>query len=259
MLVREAMRADVLTVGPAHTMREAAVRMIERHVGSALVVDPAQPGLGIVTERDLLRAVGAGQDAGIERVADHLTSEVVFAAPEWSLDQAAEAMIRGGFRHLGVVDGGDIAGMLSMRDLVCCWIERSDALAGDAAASVRDAMATDLLTVEPGETLREAAADIAARHLGSAIVLDAGNAGPGILTERDLLRSVAAGEDPGAETVADHRTADVVTAGVDWSLEQAAAAMVRGGFRHLVVVDGGETVGMLSMRDVVRRRVYRAR
>ena len=62
--------------------------------------------------------------------------------------------------------------------------------------------------------------------------------GPGIITERDVLISLGRGEDPDTERVADHLTAELVFAGADWSLEQAAVAMVRGGFRHLVVIDG---------------------
>ena len=73
-----------------------------------------------------------------------------------------------------------------------------------------------------------------------------------IVTERDLLRSIAEGQDPDAELVGDHLTAELVLAEPDWSLEEAAVAMVRGGFRHLVVVEGGETVGVLSVRDIVR-------
>jgi CBS domain-containing protein len=76
--------------------------------------------------------------------------------------------------------------------------------------------------------------------------------GPGIITERDMLISIARGEDPESERVADHLTAELVFASPGWSLEQAAVAMVRGGFRHLVVVDGGEIAGILSVRDVVR-------
>ena len=63
---------------------------------------------------------GVGQDIDHERVSDHLTSELVFAAPEWSLDQAADEMVRGGFRHV-IVLGGDVLGILSMRDIVRCW------------------------------------------------------------------------------------------------------------------------------------------
>jgi CBS domain-containing protein len=73
-----------------------------------------------------------------------------------------------------------------------------------------------------------------------------------VLTERDILHSVAAGEDPARELVAEHQTAKLTFASPEWSLERAAATMVRGGFRHLVVVDRGELVGMLSMRDIVR-------
>ena len=63
------------------------------------------------------------QDPDTEKVADHLTSELVFAGPEWSLEQAAVAMVRGGFRHLIVIEGGETAGILSVRDVVRCWTD----------------------------------------------------------------------------------------------------------------------------------------
>jgi CBS domain-containing protein len=121
MQVRDGMSAMVLTVGPSHTLREAAAQMAERNVGAAIVMDPEQPGPGIITERDLLLSIGRGQDPDQERVADHLSANLTFAAPDWSLERAAEAMVRGGFRHLIVVDGGELAGVLSMRDIVRCW------------------------------------------------------------------------------------------------------------------------------------------
>src|ERR671933_1349649 len=117
---------------------------------------------------------------------------------------------------------------------------------------VRDGMSKVVLTVGPGHTLRQAAELMAARKVGAAVVVDPEGAGPGILTERDILQSIAAGQDPDAEHVADHLTADVVAATPEWSLEEAAVAMVRGGFRHLLVVDGAETIGVVSMRDIVR-------
>lgn len=121
MQVRDGMSTVVLTVGPGHTLREAARLMAERKVGAAVVMDPEQAGPGILTERDLLNAVGRGQDPDVERVGDHLTSSVVFAAPDWSLEDAAAAMVRGGFRHLIVTDAGEVAGVLSVRDVVRCW------------------------------------------------------------------------------------------------------------------------------------------
>jgi CBS domain-containing protein len=121
MQVREGMSDVVLTIGPGHTVREAAAGMSQRNVGAAVVIDPDAPGPGVITERDVLRAVGAGQDPDKELVADHLTSNLTFASPDWSLEQAAAAMVRGGFRHLVVVENGELVGVLSMRDIVRVW------------------------------------------------------------------------------------------------------------------------------------------
>jgi CBS domain-containing protein len=93
---------------------------------------------------------------------------------------------------------------------------------------------------------------MSARRIGAAVVIDPEHAGIGILTERDILDSVAADEDPDAELAAQHRTEDLTFASPDWTLEEAAAAMVKGGFRHLVVVEGHDVEGLLSMRDIVR-------
>ena len=93
---------------------------------------------------------------------------------------------------------------------------------------------------------------MSARRIGAAVVIDPEHAGIGILTERDLLDSIAKGEDPDAELVAQHRTESLVYASPDWTLEEAAAAMVRGGFRHLVVIERSDVAGLLSMRDIVR-------
>ena len=118
MQVRDAMSSDVLTIGPEHTLREAARRMSSRKVGAAVVLDGDQDQPGILTERDILDAVGKGQDVDVERVADHLTSDIVVAHPEWGLDKAAAAMVAGGFRHLVVCHGPEVVGMLSVRDIV---------------------------------------------------------------------------------------------------------------------------------------------
>lgn len=122
MHVRDGMSGVVLTVNPGHSLREAASSMAERNVGAAVVIDPEQPGPGILTERDLLQSIGAGQSPDSEKVADHLSSKLTFASPEWSLERAAEAMVRGGFRHLVIVDGGELVGVISMRDIVRCWV-----------------------------------------------------------------------------------------------------------------------------------------
>jgi CBS domain-containing protein len=121
MRVRDGMTTVVLSVGPAHTLREAARLMSAHRVGAAVVSDPGHAGIGILTERDILDSVGSGQDPDRELVADHRTADVVFAAPDWTLEEAAAAMVRGGFRHLVVIEESEVVGLLSMRDIVRVW------------------------------------------------------------------------------------------------------------------------------------------
>src|SRR5436305_2825851 len=121
MHVREAMSKSVLVVGPAHTLRQVATQMTARRVGSAVVHDPEGNGIGILTERDLLYAVGRGLDPDTELAGAHLTWDVVYATPDWSLEDAAAAMLRGGFRHLVVLDDGDVLGVISVRDVLRVW------------------------------------------------------------------------------------------------------------------------------------------
>lgn len=130
MRVRDAMSSQVLVVGPEHTLRQAAQMMAARGIGSAVVVDPDSEGVGIMTERDVLKAIGAGLDPDVERTSSHITWDVVYASPEWTLEEAAVAMARGGFRHLVVIDDSDVLGVISVRDIMRVWAQRT------AAASV---------------------------------------------------------------------------------------------------------------------------
>ena len=119
--VASAMSTEVLSVGPGHTLRQVAAVMASAKVGSAVVHDTDGAGVGIITERDILRSVAANEDLDAETAGDHQTSEVVFAAPTWTLVEAADAMKRGGFRHLVVLDRGEVAGIISVRDIVKVW------------------------------------------------------------------------------------------------------------------------------------------
>jgi signal-transduction protein with cAMP-binding, CBS, and nucleotidyltransferase domain len=121
MQVSDGMSEVLLTVGPSHTLREAAAMMVEKGTGAALVSDDESPTPGIVTERDLLNSIGGGEDPDAERVCDHMSEKVLAAAPDWSLERAAAEMSRRGIRHLVVFDEGELVGMLSMRDIVRVW------------------------------------------------------------------------------------------------------------------------------------------
>jgi signal-transduction protein with cAMP-binding, CBS, and nucleotidyltransferase domain len=121
MQVRDGMSAVSLTVGPSHTLRQAAARMVEKGTGAALVTGSESPTPGIVTERDLLISVAAGEDPDAELVADHMSEPVIAAAPDWSLERAAAEMSRRGVRHLVVFEDADAVGVLSIRDIVRVW------------------------------------------------------------------------------------------------------------------------------------------
>lgn len=125
MDVRDAMSQTVLTIGPTHTLRQAARMMAERKVGAAVVLDPDGEGPGILTERDVLESLAQGQDPDTEVCGDHLTPDAVTAEPGWDLGRAATAMVNGGFRHLVVCDAHQVIGIISVRDIVRVWSQVS--------------------------------------------------------------------------------------------------------------------------------------
>jgi CBS domain-containing protein len=133
MHVREAMTKPVLVVGPEHTIRQVAQLMTARRIGSAVVVDPDSAGVGIMTERDVLYAIGKGLDPDVERARNHLTWDVVYAGPDWTLEEAAAAMIRGGFRHLVVMESDDVLGVISVRDIIRVWTDQHRMVAVERA------------------------------------------------------------------------------------------------------------------------------
>jgi CBS domain-containing protein len=115
---------------------------------------------------------------------------------------------------------------------------------------VRDVASSAVVAVGPAQSLRDAARLMAKHKVGSAVVQDAEQL-VGILTERDVLNAVATGADPEDVAVQDLMTGDVVTVGPDWDLIEAAREMARHRIRHLVVYEGGQLLGILSVRDVL--------
>jgi CBS domain-containing protein len=112
----------VVTVGPRHSVAEAARRMRASNVGSA-VVESEEGHPGIITERDLMRAMADSVDPEAALVEEYMTATAITASPSWSAQEAALRMLDGGFRHLVVVaEDGRVAGILSIRDLVASLI-----------------------------------------------------------------------------------------------------------------------------------------
>jgi CBS domain-containing protein len=115
----------LVTVGPQHTLAEAAQRMNQNKIGSVVVlVEAAMPG--ILTERDLLRSIAEGADAESTTVERYMTPIAITGSASWDVYEAANRMFEGGFRHLIVLDDqGSPSGILSLRDLVKALLETS--------------------------------------------------------------------------------------------------------------------------------------
>jgi CBS domain-containing protein len=115
-VARDHMSRDLLTVSPGEPLQEVAQRMVARDVGAVLVMEGSDLA-GILTERDVLRAVAAGiQDETV--VADWMTRDPDTMGPDDTTQHAAMLMIHGGFRHMPLVEGSEVVGMLSIRDLM---------------------------------------------------------------------------------------------------------------------------------------------
>jgi CBS domain-containing protein len=115
-VAREHMSRDLLTVAPGDRLGEVAQRMVARDVGAVIVMEGSDLA-GILTERDVLRAVAAGiRDDTL--VSDWMTRDPETMGPDDTTQHAAVLMIHGGFRHLPLVEGNDVVGMLSIRDLM---------------------------------------------------------------------------------------------------------------------------------------------
>ena len=112
----QVMNTGLVTVSPATTVAEAATVMSTRHVGSALVMD-GDLLIGILTERDIVRSLGSDFDAAAGLVKDWMTPDPTTLLPTSTATEALDLMLEAGFRHLPVVEGGRVLGMVSIRDL----------------------------------------------------------------------------------------------------------------------------------------------
>jgi CBS domain-containing protein len=120
--VREVMSKDLITVDPSTTVAQAATVMAEKHVGSALVMEGSDLA-GIFTERDIVRALSQDFDAPGHPISHWMTRNPTTVEPDAQVDDALERMLEGGFRHLPVVEGSGVIGIVSMRDVSRAAVE----------------------------------------------------------------------------------------------------------------------------------------
>ena len=119
--LREIVRDDYPTVAPEDTLGEVAQKLVDANVGAAIVKDFGRM-IGILTERDLLKAVAGRVHTSEARVREWMTADPITATPETDVDAAAQTMIDNGFRHLPVVDGESVVGVVSLRRAVAAQL-----------------------------------------------------------------------------------------------------------------------------------------
>lgn len=252
MRAAEAMSSQVLAVTPADSISVAARAMDERGVAAAVVESEELAGPGILTARDIVAMAANGEDPQVARVEDHFTRDAVVGEPEWSLERAAEAMVSGRFRHVIIVEAGRITGVLSIRDIVARWLRDR----GNPAVTIQisEAMNRDFLTVDRKATMRDVAASMIEKDVGAALVSNPARfAPPDIVSERDLVRAAGRDQVLGQVAIADELESRTTYSAHDWSLRQAAEAMVKGNFQHVVVVDFTGVIGVIAMREILGR------
>jgi CBS domain-containing protein len=123
LTLRDLMTTRVVAVGPDDPVADAAAAMIGRKVGSALIMQ-GRFLAGILTERDVLRAVASGSDLTRSPVSAWMTRDPEAASPDTTVEDATQLMLLHGFRHLPVIDGREVRGMVSLRDLAAARIRR---------------------------------------------------------------------------------------------------------------------------------------
>ena len=122
-LLRDLMSTRVALTAPETPVAEAAAGMVKANIGSAVVMQ-GRFLAGIITERDVLRSAASGEDLREARVADWMTPDPQSVSPDTSVEEAAEIMLKNGFRHLPVVEGRTVCGVVSLRDLFATRIRR---------------------------------------------------------------------------------------------------------------------------------------
>lgn len=193
--VKRVMNTDVLTIDSGASAREGLMRVLSSKRGGLVVVDRKNRVHGIVTERDFADA--ALDQAGSKNVADLMTPEVITTTPGTTLGDAAKIMVRNSFRRLPIVSEGRLVGMVTTRTIIN-FIGKNGAfekivkneISEILATRVSDVMAHTAATIERDSELKAAIDLMISTKEGTVCVVE-GEHLAGILTERDVARSIA--------------------------------------------------------------------
>lgn len=259
--VSDYMHRQLELVPQEATLVETAVRMRERSLGSVLVESLNRQAsdcriVGILTETDLVRKVLAqGLDADRTPAGQVMASPLLTIAPDRPMVDASHLMETHKVRHLGVSDGKDVVGMISVRDLVRYFVEAETGAAralDNVYRPLSVLMRTVLETVGSEETVAAAAKRMAEKRIGSLFVIEAGEM-VGIVTESDLVRKgIACRLDGHTVRVGSLMNSPLLDIDINRTIRDASDLMAKKRVRHLAVTENAKIVGVLSIRDLVK-------
>ncbi|MBS4099501.1 MAG: CBS domain-containing protein [Sulfuricella sp.] len=245
----EIMNQALVEILPAQRIAEAAEIMARSRISSLVVTENDAP-VGIVTERDILRALTLGLEPQATEIRAIMSSPVVTAPQDMDYREVYRYLVRHKVRHLLVVDSqGRRAGIVSESDLKShIGIEFFVRM-----REVRGAMTTRLITLAEGATVGEAAALMEKHHIGC-IIVEREHRPVGIITERDMVRLYQRGREITAAELRGVMSSPVRCVDAESGLQEAVQIMQEGGIRRIVVVDGqGQLSGLLTQHDIVKR------
>jgi CBS domain-containing protein len=256
--VKDFMHRYLEVVPQETTVTLVAERMGVRRIGCVLVGsgDPKRGPIGIVTETDLVREVlGKGLDPMVMMVDHVMSSPALTIAGERSMLDASHMMEGNHVRHLCVVEGEEIVGLISVRDLVRSFVDVESGPVSELDGVFRPLgvlMAASPATICSEESIFAAAQQMREKRIGSLLTIEAGEL-VGIVTESDLVRKgLASNQDPGKIRVSAVMSSPLLSIDVNRTIRDASKVMAERGVRHLVVTENGKIVGVLSIRDLVK-------
>ena len=259
--IREYMHEHLEVLQDSDSALDAAIRMRDRRVGSVFVetLDRRRQDCrlaGIVTETDLVtRVLAQGRDPGKTSVGQIMSSPLVTIGPDRPMIDASHLMDAHHIRHLGVSDGPDVIGIISMRDLAKHFTDATSGAAqdlNDVHSPLTVLMRRPIETLETRDTVTAAARWMTQKQIGSAFIVEADEI-VGIVTESDIIRkALAGGKDPGLLALGELLTFPLISIEQNRSIQEVCQVMASHHVRHLAITDRQKVVGVVSIRDIVK-------
>ncbi|AKT35600.1 putative signal-transduction protein containing cAMP-binding and CBS domain [Pyrobaculum sp. WP30] len=235
---------------PSAPIRDVVKRMASNE-GYVIVSDDGRKPVGVVSERDVVRAVASGVslDAPVSSI---MVTRVLTVPDKAPLTTVQRVMAENGLRHIVVVRDGAIAGYVSARDIFGerLLVEDVETRRKLSAKAVKEVMKSPPVTLYPQAALADAARTMAEKNIGFVVLTD-GDKPVGVVSERDVVKALVSGMplNTPLEKIATKR---VITIEPEKSVVEAADLMAENKIRHLVIAERGKVVGVISLRDLVR-------